>query len=361
MARTNIRGTQIADATVDLTVDVTNTLPVANGGTGAATLSGVLVGNGTSAVTAVAAPSGAIVGTTDSQTLSGKTFTTPVLNGTPTGTGVATAATASTLALRDANANLTAAGVLQGYTTTATAAGTTTLTVASNYLQFFTGSTTQTVTMPVTSTLVLGQQWLIVNTSTGAVTVQSSGANAIVVLAAGTSALLTCILTSGTSAASWQATYLGDVVATGKKLAVSNTLTLAGTDSTTITFQGTDTYVGRSTVDTFTNKRFTPRIGTTASSSTPTPDYDSHDQYNVTALAAGATFGAPTGTPVDGQHLVIRVKDNGTARTLAYNAAYRAVGVTLPTTTVISKTLYLGGIYNAADSKLDIVAFSMEA
>lgn len=40
MAKTNIRGTQIADGSngVDLTVDVFNVLPVANGGTGASTL-----------------------------------------------------------------------------------------------------------------------------------------------------------------------------------------------------------------------------------------------------------------------------------------------------------------------------------
>lgn len=105
----------------------------------------------------------------------------------------------------------------------------------------------------------------------------------------------------------------------------------------------------------------TPRVGTTASSSTPTPDADTQDLYTVTALAAGATFGAPTGTPVNGQALVIRVKDNGTARSLAYNAIYRAVGVTLPTTTVISKTLYLGMIYNSADTRWDVLLVSREA
>ncbi|HLA53229.1 MAG TPA: hypothetical protein VK618_07985, partial [Flavitalea sp.] len=55
---------------------------------------------------------------------------------------------------------------------------------------------------------------------------------------------------------------------------------------------------------TFTNKRITQRIGTTASSATPTPDGDANDQYNVTALAATATFGAPPGTPTDGQSLI---------------------------------------------------------
>lgn len=56
---------------------VTGTLPVANGGTGATTFTSgnVLTGAGTSAVTATkAAPSGAFVGTTDTQVLSGKTI-----------------------------------------------------------------------------------------------------------------------------------------------------------------------------------------------------------------------------------------------------------------------------------------------
>lgn len=121
------------------------------------------------------------------------------------------------------------------------------------------------------------------------------------------------------------------------------------------------TVVGTTDTQTLSGKRITSRVGTTASSSTPTPDADAHDQYNVTALAAGATFGAPTGTPTDGQKLLLRVKDNGTARSLAFNAAYRALGVTLPTTTVISKTLYLGCVWNAADSKWDVLAVGQQA
>jgi hypothetical protein len=62
-----------------------------------------------------------------------------------------------------------------GYTTTVTAAGTTTLTSASNYQQFFTGTTTQTIVLPVTSTLALGMGYSIENNSTGTLTVQSSG------------------------------------------------------------------------------------------------------------------------------------------------------------------------------------------
>jgi phage-related protein len=47
-------------------------LDVASGGTGAATLTGLVKGNGTGAMTAVAAPAGAVVGTTDIQTMENK-------------------------------------------------------------------------------------------------------------------------------------------------------------------------------------------------------------------------------------------------------------------------------------------------
>lgn len=97
------------------------------------------------------------------------------------------------------------ADINDGYTTTATAAGTTTLTILSTYWQYFTGTTTQTVVMPVANTLAAGMTWEFVNNSTGAVTIQSSGLNTITTLAAGESAKITCILNSGTSAASWNA------------------------------------------------------------------------------------------------------------------------------------------------------------
>jgi hypothetical protein len=126
------------------------------------------------------------------------------------GTGVSSVTitpTASAWAGWDSHSNLSANNFNPAYATTATAAATTTLTVSSAYYQFFTGSTTQTVVMPVTSTLAQGQSFYIVNNSTGVVTVESSGTNTIIAMAANTTALLTCILTSGTSAASWNADY----------------------------------------------------------------------------------------------------------------------------------------------------------
>jgi len=101
----------------------------------------------------------------------------------------------------------------------------------------------------------------------------------------------------------------------------------------------------------------------TTSGSTITPTAGTTNQYTVTALAAGATIAAPSGTPVDGQKLMLRFKDNGTAQTLTWtttSGAYRAVGVTLPATTVISKVLYVGCIYNSQDSFWDVVAVAQQ-
>lgn len=91
------------------------------------------------------------------------------------------------------------------YATTATAAGTTTLTVNSSDGQFFTGATTQTVVLPVVSTLVLGRRFEITNKSTGAITVNSSGGNLVGTVPANTVMSFTCILLTGTTAASWDA------------------------------------------------------------------------------------------------------------------------------------------------------------
>jgi hypothetical protein len=132
-----------------------------------------------------------------------------------------------------------------------------------------------------------------------------------------------------------------------------------------MTLPGTSaTLVGLDTTQTLTNKRITPRITSIADAATITATSDASDQYNVTALAQAATIAAPSGTPTDGQKLVLRIKDNGVARALTWttgsSGAFRAVGVTLPTTTVISKTVYIGSIWNAADSRWDAVAVAQE-
>jgi hypothetical protein len=105
--------------------------------------------------------------------------------------------------------------IKMGYTTTATAAGTTTLTVSSNYRQFFTGSTTQTIVLPVTSTLVTGIAYEIENNSTGLLTVNSSGGNLVGTIPAGVCAHAVCIGTTLTTAADWDWDYISTTTITG--------------------------------------------------------------------------------------------------------------------------------------------------
>lgn len=117
---------------------------------------------------------------------------------------------------------------------------------------------------------------------------------------------------------------------------------------------------GTAYVDAASGGSRSPNIQSVTSAATVTPTFD-NDMVKVTAQAAGLTLANPTGTPIPGLGMVIRIKDNGTARSIAYGTQYRAIGVTLPTTTVISKTLYLAMIYNADDTKWDVLAVGQEA
>lgn len=92
---------------------------------------------------------------------------------------------------------------------------------------------------------------------------------------------------------------------------------------------------------------------------TPTKDLD---LIIRTAQGAALTINNYSGAaPVQGNKLIIRLKDDGTARAISWDTKYRAIGVTLPTTTVLGKTLYLGFIYNSTDDKFDCVATAQEA
>jgi hypothetical protein len=99
--------------------------------------------------------------------------------------------------------------LIQGYQSTATSGGTLTLTAASLNQQRFTGTLNHTVVMPDTTTMVLGQAFTVINDSSGTITIQSSGLDTITTCAASQAAIITCVLTSGTTAASWTQRKLG--------------------------------------------------------------------------------------------------------------------------------------------------------
>ena len=141
---------------------------------------------------------------TGNQTLTNKTLTAPVID-----------------------------NIKLGYTTTATAAGTTTLTVSSNYYQRFTGTTTQTIVLPVTSTLVTGMSYAIENVSTGNLTVNSSGGNLVATVIPGTTMVFLCIGTALTTAADWDAEYdeFAAITGTGSVVLSTSPTFTTGIDS----------------------------------------------------------------------------------------------------------------------------------
>lgn len=99
--------------------------------------------------------------------------------------------------------------------------------------------------------------------------------------------------------------------------------------------------------------RHKPKSGTVASAAEPTINTDLVDAYDITALATNITSFTTnlSGTPVNFQQLLIRIKDNATPRTLTWGASFASGGVTLPVTTVASKNLLVLLIYNSTTGK----------
>ncbi len=152
--------------------------------------------------------------------------------------GITTLAAGNTTITGFANVsgNLTATNpifnnIKHGYSTTVTAAGTTVLTSSSNYMQFFTGTTTQILSLPAPQTMTLGQGFLIVNNSTGNIEVRAANAAGIINVLPGTVALCTSIdLTAGNGALGWNAEFVGFSNATGTgSVVLSASPTLSGT------------------------------------------------------------------------------------------------------------------------------------
>jgi hypothetical protein len=230
-------GTNVVEAvtqfngTIALASGVSGVLPIANGGTGTSSTTFTDLATNVTGTLPIANGGTGSTSTTFVNAATNITGTLPIANG---GTG-ATSLAAATIATL-------------GYTTTATAAGTTTLTASSTATQFFTGATTQTVVLPVASTMTLGQQFTIHNNSTGALTVNSSGSNLVATINANTTANITCILTSGTTAASWDADFTGFTTAltvarggTGASTLTSNNVLLGnGTDAVTFVAPGSN-------------------------------------------------------------------------------------------------------------------------
>ena len=107
-----------------------------------------------------------------------------------------------------------------------------------------------------------------------------------------------------------------------------------------------------------TGSRINPRSIFTGSVSVLIPNVSLSDMYIVNQLTGSLVFGNPIGSPIDGQKLMFRIRDNGVTRTLTWSGSqYRAsTDLPLPTATTAGKTLYAGLIYNVSESKWDLLA-----
>ena len=120
----------------------------------------------------------------------------------------------------------------------------------------------------------------------------------------------------------------------------------------------THTFTGSLSISgSITGSRINPRTVTTASTAILTPDINAGDTFTVTAQTSSLTLANPIGNPVEGQKIIIRIKDNGTARALSTGSQYRAsTDLSFPLSSSVSKTLYLGLMYNSTDTKWDLLA-----
>lgn len=131
------------------------------------------------------------------------------------GTGVSavtTVPTATAFAGWDTNKNMSANSFLLETQLVTNAGGTTTLTVASPQQFIFSGATFQTIQMPAVATLANGQSYKLINDSSNALFVVSSGSNAIVTMQPLTQATLTYNAVAGTTAASWDLQYTSNTI-----------------------------------------------------------------------------------------------------------------------------------------------------
>lgn len=119
--------------------------------------------------------------------------------------------------------------------------------------------------------------------------------------------------------------------------------------------------ISASSTNTLTNKRNQPRVYNTASNTSLVPEISTYDVFEITALAGSILINNhSTSTPAADEKMIIRLKDDGTARGISYGSYYRAMGNALPSTTVLLKTMYMGFIWNSTDTKWDLIALAQE-
>ena len=286
---------------------------------------------------------------TGSQTLSNKTLSSPIITGTLTANG----------AVGTAGQVLTSTGTGLYWSTPSAGAGATNLTLSAN------GSTVTVISDTGTDATILAAN----STTAGVLTAEAQTIGGVKTFAstisgsitgnAGTATTLQTARTiNGTSfdgsanititAAAPNALTIGTGL-TGTSYNGSSAVTVA-IDSTVVTTTGSQV---------LTNKEIVSRVISYTDATSVTFNADTTDIATmINTQATGTfTFNAPTGTAVDGQKLMFKMKSTN-VQTFSWNTAFAgSVDSPLPSASSGSSlTDYLGFIYDATSTKWHMIA-----
>ena len=226
-----------------------------------------------------------------------------------------------------------ALAALMGFTTTATAAGTTLLTNTSTHYQIFTGTTTQTVRMPDTSTLATGWSFHICNNSTGVVQLTTSASNFLFNIPAGVTAMSTCINTGSNAATSWE-------------VGVTDFSTLTGTGSVVLSTSPslTTPNLGTPSAIVLTNASGTASININGTVGVTTPAEGNFTTIGLTSVGAANFTTLTASSTVSGSGFTARFASPGPiGNTTASTGAFTTLSAT---TSASLKAINEGALYD---------------
>jgi hypothetical protein len=284
----------------------------------------------------------------------------PVANG---GTGVAVSSGASSVVLRDSNANITGNAFFAGTTSTAAAGGTTTLSASSTPVQVVTGSGGQTFTLPNATILPIGAIFSFNNNQTsGTIVVKNTGATTIATFQSGSYGTIV-LLDNSTSSGSWETHFQ----APSNTSWSTNTLDYPGS-ITSATWNGNTVAVNRGGTGATTLSGYVFGNGTsafTASATIPNSGLaNSSVTVNGTSISLGssgtvtAAAGTLTGTTLNATVVSSSLTSVGTLTSGTWNAGTIAVSYGGTGATTLTGVLKGNGTsaFTAATAGTDYVA-----